>query len=211
MTGQRPKPGLSLGPVLMLISLYFFWQMGAVPARAVNPRDPGPRFWPTSLAVCLLAAGFATTAHAIAARLRPSRRAERHPAEERERPSGEGHEFPGPANLSGWIRDWGVQNAAVLLVALPIYVLAIHWFGYVVCTMVFSTIVLARLWEPSVAAALERRTSSLAGQTPAWKIWGRTLALSALVSAALVASIILLFDRVFDRPLPQGEFITLPF
>jgi hypothetical protein len=211
MTGQRAKPGLSLGPVLML-ALYFFWQMGAVPARAVNPRDPGPRFWPMSLAICLMAAGLATTAHAIAVRVRPSRQpAKQAPRDKRADSIGDDDEAPSPTNVSEWIRDWGVQNVALLLVALPAYVLAIPWLGYVVSTLLLSTIVMTRLGEPGVAAALERRALASARPTPVWKIWVLTLALSALVSIALVASIILLFDRVFDRPLPQGEFITLPF
>jgi len=212
MSRERAKPGLTLGPVLMLIAAYFFWQMGNVAARALAPDDPGPRFWPMMLAMCLMAAGVVTTIQGIVARLRPSSPAGPPPGDDAAESKGAAEtEAKRPATLRGWVRDWGVQNVALMLTLLPAYVFAVPWLGYGLSTWLLSTIVMTRLGEPSLAAALEQRSRTRKRPTSSWKAWLVTAGLASLVSLVLASLIIVMFDRVFRLPLPKSERLDLPF
>lgn len=189
--------GASLGPVLIGIAAFFLYFSTSFPAAGLDASDPGPRAWPVFLACCLLLAGVGYTA-AWGVRVVAARQ------------DGEAAETaPLAARLGRLLADWGVQNVVMILVALVLLIAALPHLGFALSATLFSTVIMTRLGRPGVAAALRRGRPDK--EPSLWRQLVVTAAIAVAVSIVLVALIIVLFDRVFDSPLPRGEALGLPF
>ena len=82
--------------------------------------------------------------------------------------------------FSNYLKDWGIQNVLILLLMLIIYVPIIKFLGFILGTFIISSLLMVRL-----------KTG-----------WIR----SVVVSIALIVVIVLLFEKVFKIPLPEGVF-----
>jgi len=85
-----------------------------------------------------------------------------------------------PRPFLDYLKDWGIQNVLILLFMLIIYVPVIKLLGFILGTFIISLLLMVRL---------------KAG-------WIR----SVIVSIALIIVIVLLFEKVFKIPLPEGVF-----
>ena len=79
-----------------------------------------------------------------------------------------------------YLKDWGIQNVLILIFMLLVYVPIIKFLGFVLGTFIISLILMLRL-----------KTGWLRG---------------VMVSIALIIVIVLLFEKVFKIPLPEGIF-----
>lgn len=79
-----------------------------------------------------------------------------------------------------YCKDWGNQNIFIVVLTLILYVPIIKWLGFVFGTFLLSFLLMIRLkasWQRGIIA-----------------------------SAILVVIIILIFEKVFKVPLPEGIF-----
>jgi hypothetical protein len=203
MTVRRAISGLTLGPMLIATAVFFWWFTGDIESSGLAKHDPGPRFWPTTLALCLLAAGIGTTAHAVFAYFRRARDASDGEAAS-EAPGGSSS----PAAL---LRDWGVQNVALLLILLVVYLAALPRIGFALSSLLLSTALMTRLGRSGDGPKIVPAETSSDVTMPRPRTWLTTLVLSLATSAVLIAVIILLFEYLFERPLPKGDWLPLPF
>ncbi|MEQ8791863.1 MAG: tripartite tricarboxylate transporter TctB family protein [Pirellulaceae bacterium] len=185
--------GASLGPVLIAIAAFFLYFAKDIPG-ALAKNDPGPQVWPMLLASCLLLAGVAySTAWFVRTLL--TRREDQSPSPRR--------------NPLEYLTDWGLQNVALIMLGLVLLLAALPHLGFAISAGLFSTVVMARLGHPAVAEALRRRSPDR--RPSLWREVLVTTAIAAAISIVLVALIIVLFDRVFDSPLPKADAFNLPF
>ena len=182
----------SLGLALLAVAAFFLVYAGDIQRTGLAGNgDPGPKMMPTALAVCLLAAGVYQLIVTAISRMRLSSAVRKPPAKRLS-----------PLQVVG---DWGLQNVVLLFAGLCAVAVAMPALGFALTAALFATAMMTRLGFPLVYDLLDSRRQVS---------WGFALIVTVLVAAVLstllVAIIYLLFDQVFDRPLPQGE-LGLPF
>jgi len=188
------KSGASFGPVLTTIAAFFLYFSRDIPPHGLAESDPGPRAWPVLLASCLLLAGIGyTVAWGVTAyRTRHDR-----------------SKLPPKRPPTAYLTDWGLHNVLLIVAGLVLFLVVLPYLGFVITAALFCTAVMTRLGHPAVADALDRRRDQ--GEAAMWKSLLLTGVIATVVSVVLITIVVVLFDRVFNSPLPKSETFNLPF
>ena len=156
---RKPKRDLAFPLVLLGISLFAFLAAFKIQtlATAAN-HDPGPRAFPWLIAGVLAAGGLLELITAFLP----------HPPAAPHSPSDSSHLESAP----------DIRTAAILLGAMIFYFVAIPWFGFFTCTLIFSVAMM--------------------------KLLGTGWKLSLAASSSIVLVVYILFVQLFKVQLPSG-------